>query len=163
VAHHKPARVVAAVVLTALLAFGGYAAWFHLATGDGVDVVGDDPRILVRQDRYSGMDALLSGTLGFDPATKCLVVVTSSGDTFGVVWPAGTRPAKSGSERGVRIGAFLGRFGGFTVMEGDKVEGGGGGGELPSMDPELSRCAEGDVFIFTDNVRVVGESTGAAG
>jgi hypothetical protein len=143
----------------ALLAFGGYAAWFHLATGDGVDIVGDDPRILVRQGRYSGMTALLSGTLRYDDATRCLVIETAGGERRGAVWPAGTRPVNGGGARGVVIGAFIGRFGGLTVLEGDQVEG-GGGGELTSGTAERSGCAPGDVLIFTGGVRVVGESAG---
>lgn len=51
-----------------------------------------------------------------------------------VTWPKGSRPVRDGGKPGVRVGAFLGRFGGTVFYEGDLLIGSGsGGGPLPEM------------------------------
>lgn len=151
--------VTAAVAV--LVAFGGYAAWYHLYPGSSQpDLVGEEPRILVQQrPNLSGMDALLEGTLRYDAEVDCLVVETAEGHRAGVAWPRGTRGVVEGDRRGVRVGAFLGRFGGTTLLDGDQVALGGGADSRTNDLLAGSDCAYDSVFRITGRADAVGSGS----
>jgi hypothetical protein len=157
-------RISLGTVLVAVLFFAAYTAWFHLAPGSArAEVVGDDPRILVWQQRYAGMDALVSGTLRYDEDTKCLVLEDDyDGSRWGIVWPKGTRSVIEDGKRGARVGGFLGRVGGVAALAGDRVELGGGGAEGLAGDAMAdSGCGYDVVWRVQGSVEVVNPSSGA--
>lgn len=144
--------VVIVVVLVELLAVGGYIAWYHLWPGnDRIDVVGSNPTILVRQKRHEGMDALAEGTLYFDTETGCLMLEGLESDSaLHLVWSRGTTPVVVDNRRGVRVNAFLGRFGGTTLLEGDRVSLSGGTIDLPADVAARSGCDTDRAFLVSD-------------
>ena len=159
-------KIALGAVLVAVLSFAAYAAWFQLAPGSArTGVVGDDPRILVWQQRYAGMDALVSGTLRYDEDTRCLMLADDyDGSRWGIVWPKGTRSVIEDGKRGVRVGGFLGRVGGIAVLAGDRVELGGGGVEALAGDAMAdSGCGYDAVWRVHGSVEVVNPARGWSG
>ncbi|GAA0939651.1 hypothetical protein GCM10009560_50520 [Nonomuraea longicatena] len=70
------------------------------------------------------MDMKITGTLTYSQTGKCLFLTHVQGgteNTTPLIWPAGTRPFLRSGKRGVRVP------GRGPIMEGDRVEGGGGG------------------------------------
>lgn len=110
-------RLVLAAVLVVSLAAGVGCA----RAGPGVS--GDDPRIVIH-DLEGGMDALLTGTLWYDPESRCLFVrhrPTGEVELAGLLWPPGTRPViHDDGRRGVDAP------GRGLILDGDRVEFGGG-------------------------------------
>jgi hypothetical protein len=156
-------RVTRLAVLAAalmLLAGGGYAAWYHFYPGsDRPALVGDDPRIVVQQrPNLAGMDALLEGTLRYDAGTGCLLVETAEGHRSGVAWPRGTRTVVDGDRPGVRVGAFLGRVGGTTMLDGDTVALGGGADARINDQLAGAECVYDSVFRVTGSTDIVNPS-----
>lgn len=139
-----------AAVLVALLGAGGYIAWFHLWPGSHrMEVVGDDPVILVWQKRYEGMHALAQGTIHFDAETKCLVLEGPSSDSaLHLVWPRGTSPVIVDGRRGVRVRGFLGRVGGTILLDGDRLSLEGGGLDVPEEVADRSGCDADSAFLI---------------
>jgi hypothetical protein len=89
-------------------------------------MVGEDPRIIVH-DFEGGMDALIVGTLRYDPGSRCLFLEHDDGSLSAPLWPNGTTPTRHDGERGVEVPGY-GR-----ILEGDAVEAGGGGTTAPMV------------------------------
>jgi hypothetical protein len=150
-------RLAALAAALVVLAGGGSAAWYHLYPGSGgAALVGDDPRILVQQrPNLDGMDALLEGTLRYDVGAGCVLVETAEGHRLGVAWPRGTRGVVDGDRPGVRVGAFLGRVGGTTMLDGDPVALGGGADAHINDQLAGSECVYDEVFRVTGRTDIV--------
>lgn len=145
------------VAALAALAVGAYGAWFHVAPGTAhADLVGNDPRILVWQQRYSGMDATLVGTLRYASDTRCLYIdEIESRQAWGIVWPKGTRPVVEEGRRGVRVGGFVGQLGGAAVLDGDRTSiGGGASSEIPDRLLQSAGCHYDVLWRVHGNVQV---------
>jgi len=122
------------LTFTALVALGLGVYNFHYRDENVIGLYGEDPRALVSEGVGYAQVAVW-GRLRYDDQTKCLYLETSSRkdqpDVFdrpvAVVWPKGSRPIGDDERPGVRVGGFLGRFGGETYYEGDLLVGMGSG------------------------------------
>lgn len=123
-----------AIGLAALVWLGLAIYQVHFREERIIALYGKDPRILVSEQLgYTSSGAW--GRLRYDEETKCLYLETSSSKErpevfdrpIAVIWPKGTRPVTQDGKHGVRVGGFLGRFGGSILLEGDLLIGTGGG------------------------------------
>ncbi len=138
----------AAALVVTLASATGCNVWTTSTEGvDRVIYTSDDPRIAVHDLGDGGMDALLTGTLWYDPESRCLFVRQDGHDDrevlVGVVWPRGTRPVIV--HDGVR-GVDVPRVG--LIRTGDRVD--FAGGYVSSGRFEVPEgCATEEIFVVT--------------
>jgi hypothetical protein len=92
------------------------------ATGE-IHRVGEDPVIFVH-DLEGGMQMKVTGTLTYNRTSKCLFLAHTQGgneEMSPLIWPQGTKPLLRAGKRGVDVP------GRDPIVEGDRVDGGGGG------------------------------------
>ena len=122
-----------AVLAAALLGLVIYDV--HYREEHIISLYGDDPRVLVWEGLGGHTPIAVWGRLRYDDQTRCLYLETSSSTQrphvfdrpIAVIWPKGSRPVKENGQPGVRVGGFLGRFGGSIFVDGDLLVGEGGG------------------------------------
>ncbi|MER5648328.1 hypothetical protein [Streptosporangium sp. NPDC002524] len=142
------AHLKAGLVIASLLAVVSCAD----SSAPKVRVEGTDPIIIVHS--YEGShDALISGNLAYDAKSKCLRVGDDRSAT--PVWPENTRPVLVDGRRGVELPGI------GTALEGDKVEGGGGGSTWRKDPPAGVTFPEGCLPPGQDGTVIIfGEVTG---
>jgi len=154
----RKARVWWAVAGIALASLLGAVAIYdvHFRNRGVIVLHGDDPRVLVSD--ASGFPHIgVWGVLRYDEQTRCLYLETSSDHRhpevfdrpLAVVWPIGSRPAVVDGRPGVRVGGFLGRFGGEVDFPGDILVGQGVGigfVRQPTKRPGPN-CYEGTLWV----------------
>ncbi|MGW4642446.1 hypothetical protein ACWEN6_28290 [Sphaerisporangium sp. NPDC004334] len=120
--------------------------------GEKLRLQGDDPLIIVRASSFHQL-ALISGTLTYDAASKCLQFRHNpAAPPATPVWPEGTTPVLESGRRGIDVPGLGG------IHDGDGVTGAGGfvtWGKAPPSAlgiPGAARCLagnpEGTVVIF---------------
>ncbi|MEN2766064.1 hypothetical protein [Ornithinibacillus xuwenensis] len=104
-----------------------------------------DPIVLTHDNEGEGMEAELKGVLIYDNETKCLYIRSTIKDDLNKtkvpIWPKGTTAYTENDLYGVKIPDH------GNLLEGDTVEGGGGGVDASNID---SDCLEkGITFVVT--------------
>ncbi|SES62437.1 hypothetical protein SAMN05216389_101110 [Oceanobacillus limi] len=96
--------------------------------------ISDGDPIVLTHDLEGGMDAELRGVLEYDTETKCLYIKSTIKNDLNKImvpiWPKGTTAYTETNLHGVKIPNH------GTFLEGDTVEGGGGGVDASSLESD---------------------------
>ncbi|MUK87827.1 hypothetical protein GMD78_05360 [Ornithinibacillus sp. L9] len=99
--------------------------------------ISDGDPVVMTHDIEDGMEEKLKGVLEYDNETKCLYIKSTIKDDLNKIkvpiWPKGTTAYTENDLHGVKIPDH------GTVLEGDTVEGGGGGVDASTLE---SDCLE---------------------
>lgn len=115
------------------------------AEGDETLKISDGDPVVLTHDLEHGMEEELKGVLEYDNETNCLYIKSTIKDDLNKIkvpiWPKGTTAYTENALQGVKIPDH------GTVLEGDTVEGGGGGVDASNLE---SDCLEkGTTFGVT--------------
>ena len=107
--------------------------------------ISDGDPVVFTHDLEGGMEAELKGVLEYDNETKCLYITSTVENNLNridvPIWPKGTIAYTENGLHGVKVLDY------GTILEGDTVEGGGGGVDVSNLE---SYCLEkGSPFAVT--------------